>query len=149
MLDELVKGMKFKIEEEYSVIHNYVDFSGEEPILRKGAISAKAGEVVVIPINTADGILLGAGLGNAEWNYSAPHGSGRIMNRESVKNNYTVLQFKNEMNGIYSSCIGKDTLGEAPFAYRRLEEIKDEIVATVKVKKHIVPIYNFKAGGER
>lgn len=147
MLDELVKGMKFKIEEEYSVIHNYVDFSGEEPILRKGAISAKAGEVVVIPINMADGILLGAGLGNAEWNYSAPHGSGRKMNRESVKNNYTVSQFKNEMKGVYSSCVDKETLDEAPFAYRRIENILPDIQETVSVSKILKPIYNYKAGG--
>lgn len=86
MLDELAKGMKWKIEEEYSVRHNYVDFSGTEPILRKGAISAKQGEIVVIPINMAEGILIGEGLGNEEWNCSAPHGSGRKMNRESVKN---------------------------------------------------------------
>ena len=149
MLDELAKGMKWKIEEEYSVIHNYVDFSGTEPILRKGAISAKQGETVVIPINMADGILIGKGLGNEEWNFSAPHGSGRKMNRESVRNHYTVSQFKIEMKGIYSSCIGKDILDEAPFAYRRLEEIKEEIADTVQIKKHIVPIYNFKAGNEK
>lgn len=149
MLDELAKGMKWKSEEEYSVIHNYVDFSGTEPILRKGAISAKQGEIVVIPVNMADGILIGEGLGNEDWNYSAPHGSGRKMNRESVKNQYTVSQFKTEMKGVYSTCIGKDTLDEAPFVYRRLEEIKEEIADTVQIKKHIVPIYNFKAGNEK
>ena len=147
MLDEMVKGMKWKIEEEYSVIHNYVDFSATEPILRKGAISAKEGEIVVIPINMADGILLGEGLGNEEWNYSAPHGSGRIMNRENVKNSYTVSQFKSEMKGIYSTCIGKDTLDEAPFAYRRVESIMAAVQETVTINKIIKPIYNFKAGG--
>ncbi len=149
ILDELAKGMKWKIAEEYSVIHNYVDFSGAEPILRKGAISAKKGEKVVIPINMADGILIGEGLGNEEWNYSAPHGSGRKMNRESVKNHYTVSQFKTEMKGIYSSCIGKDTLDEAPFAYRRITEIEEVIFPTVQIKERLVPVYNFKAGNEK
>ena len=126
ILDELVKGMKWKVIDTYECIHNYVNASSEPidafgfPMLRKGAISAKAGEKVIIPINMRDGILLGTGLGNAEWNCSAPHGSGRIMKREEVKNHFTVSSFKSEMKGIYSSCIGKDTLDEAPFAYRSL-----------------------------
>lgn len=146
IIDELIKGMKWKKEESYSIIHNYVDFFDSEPILRKGAISAKKGEKVVIPINMADGILLGEGLGNTDWNCSAPHGSGRKMNRQEVKNHYTVSQFKSEMKGIYSSCIGKDTLDEAPFAYRRMDEIENQIVDTVRIKERLVPIYNFKAG---
>ena len=148
ILDELVKGMKWKLLEEYSIVHNYVDFSVEIPILRKGAISAKKGEVVVIPISMADGILIGEGLGNEEWNCSAPHGSGRKMKREDVKNQYTVSQFKAEMKGIYSSCIGKETLDEAPFAYRRMEEIETQIADTVKIQKRLIPIYNFKAGSK-
>lgn len=148
ILDELIKGMKWKILEEYSIPHNYVDFSMAEPILRKGAISAKKGEIVIIPISMADGILIGEGLGNEEWNYSAPHGSGRKMKREDVKNQYTVSQFKAEMKGIYSSCIGKETLDEAPFAYRKREEIEMQIAETVKVQKRLIPIYNFKAGNK-
>ena len=115
-------------------------------MLRKGAISAKTGEQVIIPINMRDGIILGTGLGNTDWNCSAPHGSGRIMKREDVKNNFTVSSFKSEMKGIYSSCISKDTLDEAPFAYRNLEDITDVIGETVTIDRIICPVYNFKAG---
>jgi RNA-splicing ligase RtcB len=94
------------------------------------------------------GIILGTGLGNMDWNCSAPHGSGRIMKRKDVKNSFTVSSFKSEMKGIYSSCIGKDTLDEAPFAYRPVSEIDDVIGDTVKIDKIIRPVYNFKAGGE-
>lgn len=153
ILDELIKGMKWKVIDSYECIHNYVDASTEtvqdfgSPMLRKGAISAKSGEKVIIPINMRDGILLGRGLGNNEWNCSAPHGSGRIMKREDVKSNFTVSAFKSEMKGIYSSCIGKDTLDEAPFAYRAIEDIADAIGETVIIDRVIKPVYNFKAGG--
>lgn len=154
ILDELVKGMKWKVLESYECIHNYVDVSAEtlnsfgSPILRKGAISAKKDEQVIIPINMRDGIILGTGLGNVDWNCSAPHGSGRIMKREDVKNNFTVSAFKSEMKGIYSSCIGKDTLDEAPFAYRPINEIAEVISDTVTINKIIRPVYNFKASGQ-
>ncbi len=150
MLDELAKGMKWKIQDTYSCIHNYIDTSSETldtfhaPILRKGAISAKKNEKVIIPINMRDGILLGTGLGNKAWNASAPHGAGRIMKREDVKSLYTVSAFKSEMKGIYSSCIGKGTLDEAPFAYRNIDEITEAIGDTVAINKVIRPIYNFK-----
>lgn len=146
MIQDICANMKWKILDSYSCIHNYVDFSYEMPLLRKGAISARSGEKVIIPINMRDGIILGIGLGNEEWNYSAPHGSGRIMKREEVKASYTVSSYKSAMKGIYSSCIGKDTLDEAPFAYRGLEEIKGAISDTVRIEKIISPIYNFKAG---
>lgn len=155
ILDELVKGMKWKILDAYECIHNYVDASQEtlnafgSSMLRKGAISAKANEKVIIPINMRDGIILGTGLGNPEWNCSAPHGSGRIMKREDVKNSFTVSTFKSEMKGIYSSCIGKDTLDEAPFAYRAIDEIAEVISDTVTINKIIRPVYNFKAGESR
>lgn len=145
MIAEICKGMKWKIQGTYSCIHNYVDFNTNTPVLRKGAISAKAGEPVIIPINMRDGIILGIGLGNDEWNQSAPHGAGRILKREDVRKSYTVSTYKKEMKGIYSTCINKDTLDEAPFAYRRIEEIIDVIGTTVKVDKIIKPIYNFKA----
>ena len=147
MIDEITKGMKWKIQDTYSCIHNYVDFNTGIPIIRKGAISAQKGEPVIIPINMRDGIILGTGLGNKEWNYSAPHGAGRIMQREDIKANFTVSRFKSEMKGIYSSCIGKDTLDEAPFAYRDLEAIQDAITETVTIDKVVRPVYNFKAGG--
>ena len=148
MLDELVKGMKWKVSDSYSCIHNYVDCSESTPVLRKGAISAKQNEPVIIPINMRDGILLGTGLGNADWNFSAPHGAGRIMMREDIKQHYTVSAYKAEMKGIYSTCIGKDTLDEAPFAYRPVEDIAEVIKDTVNIDKKIRPLYNFKAGGQ-
>ena len=137
--------MKLKLLESYSCVHNYIDFDTDTPIIRKGAISAQAGEKVIIPINMRDGIILGTGLGNEEWNCSAPHGAGRIMKREDVKSQYTVSSYKQEMKGIYSSCIGKETLDEAPFAYRGIEEIRDAIADTVAVDRIIKPIYNYKA----
>lgn len=155
ILDEIVKGMKWKITDSYECIHNYVDASDDtihtfgSAMLRKGAISAKKNEKVIIPINMRDGIILGTGLGNTDWNCSAPHGSGRIMKREDVKNYFTVSSFKSEMKGIYSSCISKDTLNEAPFAYRAIDEIADVIGDTVTIDKIIRPVYNFKAGDER
>lgn len=152
ILLELEKGLKLKIVDEYSCIHNYIDArSGTintlgSPVLRKGAISALKGEKVIIPINMRDGVILGTGKGNADWNCSAPHGAGRIMKRSDVKDNYTVNVFKSEMKGIYSSCINKDTLGESPFVYRNIAEIKEVIEDTVTIDKVIRPVYNFKAG---
>ena len=148
MLAEIVKGMKLKVTEEFSTIHNYIDMTKGEKILRKGAISAKAGERVIIPINMKDGILLGTGKGNVEWNCSAPHGSGRKLRRDEVKNQYTVSSFKSEMKGIHCTCIGADTLDEAPFAYRGLEELLNNIDETVEVTEILKPVYNFKAGGK-
>lgn len=146
MLDELVRGMKWKLTESYSCTHNYIDMSEPVFMLRKGAISAKAEEKVIIPINMRDGIILGTGLGNEDWNCSAPHGSGRILKREEVKSRYTVSAFKTEMKGIYSTCIGKDTLDEAPFAYRSIHDISEVIADTVTIDSIIRPVYNFKAG---
>lgn len=149
MIDVITKGMKWKVEESFTCIHNYVDFSTpDHPILRKGAISAKAGERVIIPVNMRDGVILGKGLGNADWNCSAPHGSGRVYRRSDVDSHYTVSEFKKEMKGIYSTCINKDTLDEAPFAYRTLEDIAEVIGETVKIDKIIRPVYNYKAGGK-
>ncbi len=148
MMDELVKGMKWKIEDEVSCTHNYVEISEDYAMLRKGAISAKSEEAVVIPINMREGIILGVGKGNKEWNFSAPHGSGRLMKRTEVSDRYTVADFKKEMKGIYCTCIGKETLDEAPFVYRNLEEIRKGITETVEVKQIIKPVYNFKAGSK-
>lgn len=143
---EILKGMKWKVVEQFSVPHNYLDDLG---ILRKGAISAKKGEPVVISANMRDGIILGIGKGNANWNYSAPHGSGRKLKRDDVKNQYTVSEFKKEMKGIYSSCVSADTLDEAPFAYRSIAEIVEQIRDTVKVTEILKPVYNFKAGSRK
>lgn len=143
---EILKGMKWKVEEQFSVPHNYLDDTG---ILRKGCISAKMGEPVVIPANMRDGVILGIGKGNAEWNYSAPHGSGRKLKREDVKSRYTVSEFKKEMQGIYSSCVSADTLDEAPFAYRSITEIAERIKDTVEITGILKPVYNFKAGSRK
>lgn len=166
ILSELAKKMKWKILDQYDCMHNYIDSSfltsaaaepassGEEStfhgkrILRKGAISARKGEKVIIPINMRDGVILGVGTGNPDWNFSAPHGAGRIMKREDVKKKFTVSGFKKEMKGIYSSCIDKDTLDEAPFAYRKIEEITQAITDAVQIQEIIKPVYNFKAGKE-
>lgn len=146
MAEELCKAMKWKIEGMLSCHHNYVDFAGQQPILRKGAISARVDEPVIIPINMKEGILLGTGKGNEDWNQSAPHGAGRILKRSDVKSRYTTLDFKREMKGIYSPSISKDTLDEAPFAYRGMDEIREAIRDTVDVTKILRPVYNFKAG---
>lgn len=146
ILDELLKGMKWKAEESFSVSHNYVEKTENAMILRKGAISAKKGELVAIPIHMKAGIMLGTGLGNKEWNESAPHGSGRVKNREEVHKTHTVSQYRAEMKGIYCSCVGKETLDEAPFAYRDMTEIQEQIAETVEIREILKPIYNFKAG---
>lgn len=148
ILHQLVKSMKWKVVDEKSCIHNYVTEDAGALMLRKGAISAKDNQDVIIPINMRDGILLGKGLGNREWNCSAPHGSGRIVKRSDVAGEHTVSGFKKAMEGIYCSCISKDTLDEAPMAYRGIEEIRTAIQDTVDVEKIIRPVYNFKAGGK-
>jgi RNA-splicing ligase RtcB len=145
---EILKGMKWKEKETVSCIHNYVDFSGNLPLLRKGAISAKKDEDVIIPINMKDGVILGKGLGNKDWNDSAPHGSGRIASRDNVRNNHTVSEFKSEMKGVYTTCIGADTLDEAPFAYRRIDYIREVIKDTVIIDKLLKPLYNYKGGNK-
>lgn len=149
ILDELANGMKWKVEDIISSSHNYIDQSGPERILRKGAVSAQAGEPVVIPVNMRDGILLCEGKGNEDWNCSAPHGAGCVLKRQDVKENYTVSRFKQEMKGIYCSCIGTATLDEAPFAYRGLEEIQAAIGDTVTIKKRLKPVYCYKDGGSK
>ncbi len=147
ILDELCRGMKWKVQESRSCIHNYIDTGGKTMVLRKGAVSAKAGEKLIIPINMRDGVILGTGKGNTDWNESAPHGAGRIMSRSEVKQTFTVSAFKKEMQGIYSSSIGADTLDEAPFAYRGLQEIKAAVQDTLTIDDVLKPVYNFKAGG--
>lgn len=147
ILAEIIKGMKLKETDRFSSVHNYMDILSGERILRKGAISARLHERVIIPVNMRDGVILGLGKGNPDWNESAPHGSGRIMKREEIKSHYTVSAFKNEMKGIYSSCIGADTLDEAPFAYRPMEQILEAVRDTVTVTHVLRPVYNFKAGG--
>ncbi len=143
MMNEIVKGMKLKVADSFSTIHNYIDT--ENMILRKGAVSAQKGERFLIPINMRDGSLVCVGKGNPEWNYSAPHGAGRLMSRTQAKSELTLSQYKKTMEGIYTTCVNKDTLDECPLAYKPVEEIIKNITDTAEVTDLIKPIYNFKA----
>lgn len=129
--------------ESFHTIHNYIDT--DEMILRKGAIAAHAGEKVLIPINMRDGSVLAVGKGNPEWNYSAPHGAGRIMSRTMARNTLSMEEYKKTMEGIYTTSINEKTLDEAPMAYKRLEDIIDVIRESVDVIDVMKPIYNYKA----
>ena len=143
---DLVKGMKLDVEDTFSTVHNYIDTS--RMILRKGAVSAMAGERLIIPMNMRDGCLLCVGKGNQEWNESAPHGAGRLLNRAESKQSFTLSQFKKEMQGIYTTSVNRDTLDESPMAYKPMEAILSQIGPTVDVIERICPVYNFKAGEE-
>lgn len=149
MIKEICKVMKWKPVEEKSCIHNYIDNSHGEVILRKGAISARENEDVIIPINMKDGVIVGKGKGNKDWNYSAPHGAGRISSRKEVLESHTVSEFKATMKGIYSICISKETLDEAPFAYRNIDYIKEAVKDSVDITNILTPVYNYKGGEER
>jgi len=129
--------------ETFHTIHNYIDT--EEMILRKGAIAAHAGEKVLIPINMRDGSVLAVGKGNPEWNYSAPHGAGRIMSRTKAKNELDLDEYRKAMAGVYTTSVNEYTLDEAPMAYKSLEDIIDVIRESVDVVDVMQPIYNFKA----
>ena len=115
-------------------------------ILRKGAVSAKMGEKLLIPMNMRDGCLVCTGLGNGEWNHSAPHGAGRVMSRKEAKDSITLSSVKHEMEGIFTTSLDRDTIDEAPGAYKSMDEIVSHIGDTVTVDKVIKPVYNFKAG---
>lgn len=145
ILTELARGMKWKVISYGESIHNYID---DKLILRKGAVDAYPGDEVIIPINAKDGIILGEGKGNDGWNCSAPHGSGRIGNRSTVISEHTVREYRKCLEGVYSSTISKETLDEAPFAYRGIDEILENIKDTVEVKKILKPVYNYKTGSK-
>lgn len=128
----------------FQTIHNYIDH--ESNIIRKGAVSAKKGEQLLIPINMRDGSLLCIGKGNTEWNCSAPHGAGRLFSRGAARHNFTVEAYAKEMNGIYTTSVSEDTLDECPMAYKPMESIVSNVAPTVEIVKVIRPVYNFKAG---
>jgi len=146
MMDTIVKDMGFHVVEQFTTIHNYIDV--ENMILRKGAVSAQAGEKLLIPINMRDGSLICTGKGNEDWNCSAPHGAGRLMSRSAAKQSFTVSEFKKQMDGIYTTSVGQSTLDECPMAYKAMADIVDNIEPTVVIDAVIKPIYNFKAGEE-
>ena len=127
----------------FETIHNYISF--EDNIVRKGAISAKKGEKVLIPMNMRDGCIIGVGKGNDDWNQSAPHGAGRIMSRMKAKETFNLDEYKESMKDIYTTSVNEDTIDEAPFVYKPMQEIIDNIGDTVDIIKIIKPIYNFKA----
>ena len=127
----------------FETIHNYISF--EDNIIRKGAISAKKGERVLIPMNMRDGCIIGIGKGNDDWNQSAPHGAGRIMSRAKAKEILNVDDFKDSMKDIYTTSVSEETLDESPMVYKPMDEIIECIKDTIEIEKIIKPIYNFKA----
>ena len=143
MVDVIMTGMGFTAVEAFTTIHNYIDT--DTMILRKGSVSAKAGEKLLIPINMRDGSLICVGTGNQEWNCSAPHGAGRLMSRRAAFNSLSMEEFQREMKGIYTTCVVPDTLDESPMAYKNMDEIVSQIEPTAKIVERIRPVYNFKA----
>lgn len=146
MINSISIGLHLKKEEivdQFTTIHNYIDT--ENMILRKGAVSAQKGEKLLIPINMRDGSLICLGKGNEDWNCSAPHGAGRVMSRMKAKKELSMEEFKAEMSGIYSTTVTKETLDEAPMAYKTMDDIVANIGPTADILNVIKPIYNFKA----
>lgn len=143
MAEKLLEYVGVTGGESFTTIHNYINVN--EMILRKGAISAHKGEKVLIPLNMRDGSILAVGKGNPEWNYSAPHGAGRIMGRMEAKRQLSMEEYKSAMNGIYTTSVNDGTLDESPMAYKPSQEIIDAIGDTVEVIEVIKPVYNFKA----
>ena len=143
MMDVILSGMGFTKADEFTTIHNYIDT--DAMVLRKGSVSAKKGEKLLIPINMRDGSLICIGKGNPEWNCSAPHGAGRLMSRRAAFSTLSMEQYRKEMKGIYSTCVVPDTLDESPMAYKSMEEIIAQIEPTAQIAERVKPVYNFKA----
>jgi len=146
MLSVIMGELKIReteIQNNFSTIHNYIDI--DSMILRKGAVSAKVGELFIVPINMRDGSLVCEGLGNPDWNYSAPHGAGRLISRTKAFESLRMEDYKNSMAGIYSTSINKKTLDESPMAYKNMDDIVANIKPTAKILKIIKPVYNFKS----
>ena len=142
----ILQKMGWKELDRFETIHNYIDT--KNMILRKGSISAQAGEKVIIPMNMRDGSLICVGKGNADWNYSAPHGAGRLMSRNKAKSAISLTDFEKSMKGIYSTTVSRSTIDESPMAYKKMDEIVRCIEPTVDIVDIIKPLYNFKAGEE-
>ena len=128
----------------FTTLHNYIGGG----YIRKGAISAKEGERVLIPLNMRDGCIIGIGKGNPDWNYSAPHGAGRVLSRSKAKQSVKLEDYQNSMQGIYTTTVNMETIDESPFAYKPSDEIIELVKDTITIEKIIKPIYNFKAGEE-
>jgi tRNA-splicing ligase RtcB (3'-phosphate/5'-hydroxy nucleic acid ligase) len=145
MAEEIIINMGWTLDTDYgfTTIHNYIDIA--DMILRKGAIGAAEGEEVIIPINMRDGSIIATGKGNPDWNYSGPHGAGRIMSRSKAKKNLKLEDFQNTMTDVWTTSVGESTLDEAPMVYKPLEEIIENVQDAVEIKQVIKPLYNFKA----
>jgi len=143
MTNVILEGLGFSEADRFTTIHNYIDT--ESMILRKGSVSAKKGEKLLIPINMRDGSLICIGKGNEDWNCSAPHGAGRLMSRKQAFRELSMEEYQEEMTGIFSTCVLPDTLDESPMAYKSMDEIVGQIGPTAEIIERIKPIYNFKA----
>ena len=142
----ILKNCKLHAVEQFETIHNYIDT--DHMILRKGSVSAREGERLLIPINMRDGALICIGKGNDDWNQSAPHGAGRLMSRSEARNSISMKEYTESMSGIYTTSVNKGTLDESPMVYKPIDEIVKNIEPTAEIVSHIKPIYNFKAGDE-
>lgn len=145
--NSILGGLFYKTLDDFTyfeTVHNYIDM--ENNIVRKGAVSAKEGENLLIPINMRDGSLICIGKGNPDWNYSAPHGAGRLYSRKNAKNIFTVEEFQKSMEGIFSTSVNESTIDESPMAYKSMDDIVNNISPTADIIKIIKPVYNFKAG---
>lgn len=143
MIDEIVTKMDWKITDQFTTIHNYIDM--ENMILRKGAISAQKDERVIIPINMRDGSIIAFGKGNPDWNFSGPHGAGRIMSRKKAKESLSLEDFQNTMTEVWTTSVVESTIDEAPMVYKPMNEIIENTKETIDIKHIIKPLYNFKA----
>lgn len=141
--EEIVQGMGWTVEDRFETVHNTIDTDAK--ILRKGSVSARSGERFLLPMNMRDGSLVCVGKGNPEWNFSAPHGAGRIMSRNEAKHALSMTDFEASMDGIFTTSVSRDTLDEAPMAYKPMESILSFIGDTANVTMRLRPIYNFKA----
>ena len=143
MAEIILSGMDLTPEEQFTTIHNYIDT--ENMILRKGAVSAQKGEKLLIPINMRDGSLICVGRGNEDWNFSAPHGAGRLMSRKKAQKVLSMDEYQRAMVGVYTTSVTPDTLDEAPMAYKGIDDIVSQIGPTAEIVERIQPVYNFKA----
>ncbi len=147
IVEDIVEEIGLTFTDRFCTIHNYIDT--DKKILRKGAVSAEAGERLIIPLNMRDGSLICVGKGNAEWNCSAPHGAGRLFSRTKARAQFSVEEYQEQMKGVYTTSVGADTIDECPMAYKPMEEIIANIEDTVSITGIIKPVYNFKNGSEK
>ena len=145
---DIFEAMDFEISDVFTTIHNYIDTDYDLVTLRKGAVSARQGERLIIPINMRDGSIIATGNGNRDWNYSAPHGAGRLMARGEAKRNLTMEEYEKSMGGIFTTSVTQSTLDESPMAYKNMDEIIGNIGDTVAIDKIIKPVYNYKDSGD-